>query len=385
MHALLLVATLLAQPLAPSSPASTCTDAAADCRYWAHSQNECTTNSAWMDLRCPNACGACLGECGDSDPSCKEWAEEGECDKNSRFMIERCPGSCDLCPRLDGGALQCDSCLALQEAIWRSLQPLPPSENIHVQHRHRSGVRELSVADVRRAVADACVSHEWVSLGVGLPYHTVCETVISSKFSTIESAWLEAMRHIPWHEMDPPSDPLLAPPKPRAWPPTKLDRPSRATALRLKRQLCLTPSLEIGLSRGPDGLGMCNEQRGRTLLGLGAPPIGSSACEACRAFVEDAVSLMRRGGRLLNPSDPETADRRNAVTQLQGLCADVELRRNVTDGAVDMLTSRCDALLREHFDQLTSLTFQWARPDVVELMCYTTLGVCEEDRRREEL
>ena len=29
--------------------------------------------------------------------------------------------------------------------------------------------------EVRRAVTDACISHEWVSLGVSFPHHAQCE------------------------------------------------------------------------------------------------------------------------------------------------------------------------------------------------------------------
>ena len=162
-------------PAAPSSNKA-CEDASPDCRYWAHSQNECTTNSIWMDLHCPSACGACLGPCADADPSCTAWAAAGECDANSRYMIERCPASCDLCPKLDDDALQCDGCLALQEAIWRALQPLHASDGLE---RPSAAMGALIPRDsVRRAVADACVSHEWVSLGMSYAYHAYCESTL---------------------------------------------------------------------------------------------------------------------------------------------------------------------------------------------------------------
>lgn len=374
---------LLGLPHLPHDAA--CVDTESDCRWWAHTQRECTENAHWMDIKCENACGKCLGECIDGDPLCKDWADKGECDQNARFMVERCPSSCDLCPRLDGGALECDSCIAMQEAIWSALQPLEHAAADDVQLGWRAEThRDVVPAAVRRAVADVCVAHEWMMLGVSRPYHATCERIISSHVEAIERAWISAMqpRDFRLEGRDPHADPLIPPPP--APPAARLPRPSRALALRMKQELCLerSPAPAEGV-RGrasppapPRSLGLCNAQRGRTLLGVSAPALGASECDACRAYVHDAVSVLRRFGLLLRPSEPPTAEYRHATRLLHGVCADLELRHNVSHGAAKPLGVHCDHLVRDHFDDLSALTYQWARPDVIELACVDTIHAC---------
>ena len=359
-------------PLAPSS-STACVDSDTQCRYWAHSRNECTTNADWMDLHCPAACGACLGQCEDQHPTCAAFALEGECDANPRFMVEKCPASCDLCPRLDGAALQCDACIAIQESIWRSLQPINEPNREWLSH-----------ADVRRAVSDACVSHEWVSLGTRYQYHAACEATVASRFMSLEVAWLNATRV---QEKD---DATTAPAASKRY-----RVPSQSVGLRLKRELCLSGSGVDNADDTTSCLGRCNEQRGRTLLGMGAPPLTSSRsssssgggedekkadlCSACHTYVEDAVALLRRSGKLVRPSDqPESVEHRTKLSMLHGLCADLALRHNVSQSDGDAVAARCEALVQGHFEQLSALTYQWARPDVVHLACVATLGVCDE-------
>ena len=381
----------------------------ADCRWWAHTQRECTTNARWMDYTCPSACGACLGGCEDIDKSCRDWAEKGECDQNARFMIDTCPSSCDLCPRLRGAGLECDTCLAVVEAIWTALQPqahLNTDFDVHVGSRMGT-VRLLDRDEVRHRIAFLCDSYEWVSEAHSHPHQKLCEEIISTKFDAIEAAFLEAMQPPDFSNegtLHPLADQLqrffgASPPPPPPRPAAHLYRPSRAMGLRLKRELCAgSAHVEEHAERVyahnermdtdwrphkghmPIGLGTCNAQRGRTMLGIGAPPLRATTCDACRAYVRDAVTMLRRGGHLLKPAKPpedERADRRNALTRMDNLCANLELRHNVSDGAARELVEKCDAMVREHSSALHALTYQWARPDVVELACVESLKLCD--------
>lgn len=384
----------------------------------------------WMDLQCPNACGACLGECDDLKDECPGWAAKGECDTNPRFMVEQCPASCDLCPRLQGEALECDSCILMQEAIWRALQPIDrdieedPHKSVaeHRLHKRRKS-DVIEKADVRRAVGDVCFSHEWLSRSPRRPYHTSCETTVSTRFHDIEAAWLKAVEEPPIDPHAPkipvpnhPHEKVLQPKPPR------LIRPSRTVALAVKRQLCVGNRDHHGHTRShneaaghTDTLGTCNAQRARTLLGMGAPPLKGGACEICRTFVGDAVAVLRRTGLQLRPSGhtgaASPASYKRAVAQLEGVCADFELRHNVSTsdekaplgaaalagsaggagggaaalrsssgrGRIQAIVSECEAMVRTHYDELMALTYQWARPDVSPTACIHSLEVCADD------
>ena len=102
---------------------------------------------------------------------------------------------------------------------------------------HRGG-RALRADDVRQAVADVCVSHEWLSLGVGLPYVAACEAPLSSKYEAMVGAWLGALQP-PRRDADEIGHRLLTAPPPPPLRHVTLMRPTRALGLKLKAQLCL--------------------------------------------------------------------------------------------------------------------------------------------------
>ena len=101
-------------------------------------------------------------------------------------------------------------------------------------------------------------------------------------------------------------------------------------------------------------------------------------------LVMDAVTLLRRSGRLVSPTEAETPIHRQQLALLHGVCAGIELRHNVSDGAGAELHRRCEELARDHADVLGALLHQWARPDVSDLACVETLSVCEPPKVRHE-
>ena len=73
----------------------------------------------------------------------------------------------------------------------------------------------------------------------------------------------------------------------------------------LNRSLVLRQKLALCASDGgaplPLGLGVCKERQ-RHALPIGAA-LSRGACASCRAYVHDAVSVLRRTGMVGKPSD----------------------------------------------------------------------------------
>ncbi len=326
--------------------AAQCVDAERDCRYWAHS-GECRHNWDWMSTRCPLSCGVCLGDCSDVDAACSDWAAAGECESNERYMLERCPASCDLCPTLTGGALECDACVALQEALWRNLAH-------RAEHATGGGgggggggsgkAGTISPVTMRRAVSDICIAHEWLSLEASGAYASWCELTISLRSAEIEASWRALLDASPAALLD------------------------RSSALKQKLAMCT-------VSGGPQALATCDERRSARLRL--AAPVGDGLCSACRAYVRDAVSLLRRGG--VSFPDTETADYRRATHALGGVCDDLDMRHNGTAGVPSSrVYENCNELVSTHLDALAKLVSAWHHHSVEHEMCARTLRLCSD-------
>jgi hypothetical protein len=86
-----------------------CSDENDRCGEWAL-QNECNNNPTYMELNCKSACGICGCEDKNDDCSdlsldmdeclqtkCELWVSEDECETNSKYMNVFCRKSCDRC------------------------------------------------------------------------------------------------------------------------------------------------------------------------------------------------------------------------------------------------------------------------------------------------
>jgi hypothetical protein len=75
---------------------SDCQDLNESCEIWA-STGECTSNPAYMHLKCPKSCSIC--DCVDSDQEkCPQWAARNKCLGDVEgYMYLHCPYSCKAC------------------------------------------------------------------------------------------------------------------------------------------------------------------------------------------------------------------------------------------------------------------------------------------------
>ena len=327
-----------------------CKDEDNDCAYWAHT-GECSHNWAWMKKTCARSCGACLGPCADAEASCTGWAKAGECESNERFMLERCPASCDLCPKLHGKTRECDGCLVMQEVAWRLLQP-PPSPPPSPDATPAIGVHVDRLLPI---LSEMCITHEWTSLDVSLTYQHLCERLLSRHYERMIESW-RALLFGPSH----PGEPEFV-----HAPLTRLL--DRSLVLKQKHSLCAAAA--------PAGLGACGVRQLETLRTGHA--VGAGACESCRAYVMDAVAVLRRTGFTFAPSDG--ADYRRAAELLRRLCDDLEMRHNTSAVAsASLLYEQCTAMASESHGVLVGLLERWPRLDIVDHMCTSRLQLCSD-------
>ena len=321
-----------------------------------------------MSKNCALSCGACLGRCEDQDDECAAWANDEECEANQRFMVERCPASCNLCPRLSGSARECDACLTMQEVAWRTLQP----------RLNKSGTgmdRGVHINKLPIHMSFLCAGHEWVSLDASIPYHVWCETEISRHYDKLVGRWrgLLYARASPPSHGEPHPEPLstLLP-----YPPSEI-LVDRRLALRQKRELCA--------SSPPSGMGMCSE-RDWIVLGVGRPVQGRGACAVCRAYVADAVAVLRRTGLQATPDTG--VHYRRASNLLHGVCDDLEMRHerqhNLSSAPGALLHGQCTSMVAQHSETLMTLVHQWPRVGIVDHICTSTLNLCTHTESGQE-
>lgn len=317
-----------------------CADEDPECRSMAAVEGNCRRNWAEMVQRCPQSCGLCVGYCADELDTCAAKAAAGRCAANPRGMLARCPESCGACPQLAPPARRCDTCLALQEAVWRGLVASGAA---------RRAVGELSEAEAeaQRAVEFACASHEFLQLRAAPPYHRECELALSRYGGTMVDAWAAVV----------------------ADGPAALEQ--QESARTVAAHVC---------GGNQDEACAAGELRG---LHFGAA-VGASPCSVCRAMVSDVVLALRRTGAQAR-ADQQPAAHASALELLDTVCDELELRHPLEVGAAgSRVYSECVTFVSEHRPQLEKLSYQWSYAEPLHFVCSRRLGVCPWEMRDAE-
>ncbi|CAB3403535.1 unnamed protein product [Caenorhabditis bovis] len=85
----------------PAATSATCYNEDPCCAQWAR-QNECRTNTAYMNRYCRKSCGQCVSAdtqrgCHDRHVSCAYWKNQQFCTRRRQWMAENCQASCGWC------------------------------------------------------------------------------------------------------------------------------------------------------------------------------------------------------------------------------------------------------------------------------------------------
>ncbi|CAI5445794.1 unnamed protein product [Caenorhabditis angaria] len=91
-----------ATPRPAATPQSNCYNEDPCCAQWSR-QNECRTNTAYMNRYCRKSCGFCTNPsdnqrgCHDRHLSCGFWRSQNFCTRRRQWMAENCQASCGWC------------------------------------------------------------------------------------------------------------------------------------------------------------------------------------------------------------------------------------------------------------------------------------------------